>query len=79
MLISETKNEEIFPKCHFLTKGFSEPYRIDRVNTSAGGILCYRRYTIKTFICRASTCEMLICRAKIAKAKMLIILFIKPK
>ena len=45
-MILETKNDQN-PKSEFLTKGFSERYRNDRVNTNDEGILFYVPFTLR--------------------------------
>ena len=45
LMISENKTEGIFPDLQFLIKGFSVPYRLDRI-TKGGGILLYIREDI---------------------------------
>ena len=40
LMISETKLDSSFPKGHFHSHGFSEPYRLDR-NENGGGILVF--------------------------------------
>ena len=44
-MISETKTDNSFPKGQFLSKGFCEPFRIDR-HIHGGGILFYVREDI---------------------------------
>ena len=45
MISENNKTEGIFPDLQFLIKGFSVPYRLDRI-TKGGGILLYIREDI---------------------------------
>ena len=45
LMISKSRLDESFPKGQFLTKGFSEPQRLDR-NSKGGGIMLFIREDI---------------------------------
>ena len=45
LLISETKLDDTFPLSHFILKGFTSPYRLDRTE-HGGGVMFFIRKDI---------------------------------